>query len=193
MSNCIQARGHAIIKSYASIDAPSLYCRPFTYYCIRHLMENPEEFLQLPIIRPEDLDAYEAIGVDSVKIVDRSHSTPWIKKVVGHYLDGSYDGNILDLTSNFSPFCIESISGEELNAIDTDEVRSSRAGIREYRRILPQLLGVSIDPDYDFLSCNTNCDYCDGCPDPSAVSFDNERREIVLKQLKELEDKYFFK
>ena len=85
------------------------------------------------------------------------------------------------------------MSNEEVFNIDTDEVSSSRAGIREYRRILPELMGVSIASDYNFLSCNTICDSCEGCQDTSAIIFDSERREVVLKQLEELEQKYLFK
>ncbi len=196
MSDCIQTRGHAIIKSYASINASRLHCRPFTYYCLKHLLENPRELLQLPIIRPEDLKRYEEIGVDTVKLVDRSRPTQWIEEVVGHYLNGTYHGNILDLTSNFSTLDIRPISTDEVSRISVAELNrlteaEKREWIRRYRERLPEFIGVSINPDYDLLACDNTCEECN-C-DPSALRYDPERRRIVLAQLNEIERMYLFR
>jgi len=193
MSDCIQTVGHAIIKSYASIDAPALHCRPFTFYCMKLLLEDPEKFLKLPIIRPEDLDAYANIGVDSVKLVDRSQSSDWIEKVVGYYLDGNYRGNILDLTCNFTSLDLNKMSNEEVSKVNMDKVVASRAGVREYRRILPELMGVSIDPEYDFLACDNVCDDCAECKDNSALKYDPDRIKMVLDQLNIIEDNHSYK
>jgi len=193
MSDCIQTEGHAIIKSLASINGPALHCRPYTFYCMRHLLENPREFLQLPIIRPEDLSVYEDIGVDSVKLVDRSQTTSWIERVVGYYLDGSYEGNILDLTCNFTTFGLERKSNAEVAEINMATVAESRAGVREYRKILPELLGVNIDNKaFNPLSCNNTCSSCSGQCNSSALKYDEARRQVVLAQLARLEKDYLF-
>ena len=192
MADCARTEEHAIIKSLASIDTSSLHYAPCTFYCMRFLYEDPEHFLRLPIIRPEDLDAYESIGVASVKLVDRVNPTPWIEKVVGHYLDGSYAGNILDLTCNFTTLNTKSMSNEEVAKIDMNEIVKSRENIMKYREMLPALMQVSIDPDYNLLACDNACGTCGGCKDTSAVKYDPKRREIVLDQLRRIEDEYLF-
>ncbi|MFH1030247.1 MAG: hypothetical protein V1770_03240 [bacterium] len=192
MAYCIRAEEHAIIKSLASIDVKSLHYAPCTFYCMKYHLENPEEFLRLPLIRPEDLEVYEKIGVDSVKLVDRIQKTAWIEKVTGHYLDGSYDGNILDFTCNYTTFNIKKMSNDEVKNINMDEVMRKRENVVQYREILPELMDVKIDRSYNMLGCNNDCDKCAGCKNTSVIKFNPERREIVLKQLEKLEKEYLF-
>lgn len=192
MPDCIRAEEHAIIKSLSSIDALSLHYAPCTFYCMKYHLENPEKFLRLPIIRPEDLHAYEAIDVDSVKLVDRVQNTKWIEKVVSHYLDGSYNGNILDFTCTYTTLNVKKMSNEEVARIDMNEVMKCRKNVLQYREILPELMGVSIDKDYNMLECNNDCNNCSGCKDTSAVKYNAERIKIVLTQLNKLEEKYLF-
>ncbi len=192
MSDCIQTEGHAIIKSYASINSSALHCRPFTYYCMRFLLESPEEFLRLPIIRPEDLDVYDTIGVGTVKLVDRSQTTEWNKRIMEYYLNGSFDGNILDLTSNFSTFNLPQKTTKEIAELNMDKMCKSRAGIREYKKLLPALMDMKIDSSYNFLECNNSIDNCKECSKSSAIKYDKSRRAIVLEQLDRIEE-YLYK
>ncbi len=48
-------------------------------------------------IRPEDLNKYEAMGIDTFKISGRTRSTEWILNVVKAYVSRKYDGNLIDL------------------------------------------------------------------------------------------------
>lgn len=194
MSDCIRTEEHAIMKDMASVDRESLHYAPCTFYCMKYLLENPEEFLKLPIIRPEDLDKYDEISVDSVKLVDRTQTTSWIEKVVGHYLDGSYKGNILELTCNFTRSGVNEMSNKEVAKIDIDKIIESKERVISYRETLPELMRISIDPNYEFLACNNACESCkSGCYDSSAVNYDPDRREIVLAQLAQLEKEHLFK
>jgi hypothetical protein len=192
MAECARKEEHAIIKDMASINSSALHYGACTFYCMRYLLENPEKFLQLPLIRPEDLDDYDKIGIEIIKLVDRVQTTEWIERVVGYYLQGSYDGNILDLTCNFSRFNLKKHSNAEVAGIDMAKTMQSKKGVLGYREMLPELLKVSIDHSHDLLSCSNKCDNCSGCKNPSAVKYDEARRSTVLKQLDRLEEEYLF-
>ena len=131
--------------------------------------------------------------IDYVKIVDRTQTTSWIKYVVAQYMVGKYDGNILDLTCNFTRIGIDEISNDEVAKLNMTEVISDRKQIIHYRDLLPELMRISIDREYSFLSCNRNCNDCSyECNHAAKVNFDSHRREIVLKQLEYLEREYLF-
>jgi len=196
MTDCPREEEHRIVKGVVStIESPEeeYHYGPCTFYCLREQLENPEELLKLPIIRPEDLDVYEQIGIDSIKLVERAQTTEWNEKVIGHYLDGHYEGNILDLTCNFTRVTSK-MTNEEFAAIDMDEVMKTRKGVVDYREMLPELMNVSIDNEtFNPLTCNNTCNSCDGCSNTSALIYDQERREMVLCQLDKLEDGFLFK
>ena len=193
MADCIRKEEHAIMKDMASINRENLHYAPCTFFCMKYNLEHPEEILKMPLIRPEDLERYEEIGISAVKIVDRVQKSSWIEKVVWYYLDGKYDGNILDLTCTYTRIWLEEHTNEQVNAIDIDTVIASRENVLKYRDKLPELMNVSIDHDYNFLKCNNVCNYCNWCQDISAVKYDVKRRKKVLEQLNELERKYLFK
>lgn len=193
MADCMRTEEHAIIKDLASVNASELHYAACTFYCMKHLLENPDEFLQLPIIRPEDLSVYENIGIEAVKLVDRTQTTPWIERVVGYYWDGSFEGNILDLTCNFTTFNLERKTNAEVEEIDIAEVIKSRDGVKKYREMLPKLMQVSIDHEHNFMACDNTCKTCAGCSDTSTIKYDKKRRVAVLNQLNKLESEYLYK
>jgi collagenase-like PrtC family protease len=194
MSGCMRTVEHALIKDLASIDRNSLHYAPCSFYCMKYLLANPKEFLKLPVIRPEDLDIYESIGIEYIKLVDRTQHTSWIKNVVEHYLKGTFDGNILELTCNFTRSESNEMTNEQVASIDMDKIIKSRTDVIEYRKMLPELMKVSISKDYNFLACDNNCENCKtGCMDESFINYDPQRRKIVLKQLDTLENDYLFK
>lgn len=193
MADCMRTEEHAIIKDLASVNATELRYAACTFFCMKHLLENPDEFLQLPVIRPEDLGLYESIGVEAVKLVDRIQTTPWIEKVVEYYLDGAYDGNILDLTCNFTTFNLESKTNAQVEEIDMMEVIKSKDGVLKYRKMLPELMRISIDQKHNFMACDNTCETCAGCKDTSAVKYDENRRMAVINQLNILESEYLYK
>lgn len=192
MGNCARKEEHAIIKDMASIDSSSLHYAPCTFYCMKYLLENPEKFLQLPLVRPEDLKIYEKAGVKLVKLVDRSQTTQWIKKIVGYYLAGSYQGNILDLTCNYTTLNLKKHSNAQVAKIRISKIIKSKKAVLDYREKLPELLDIKIDHSYNLLACNNICDNCSGCQNVFGVKYNKERRKIVLGQLDKLESEYLF-
>jgi len=70
------------------------------YCCLRCTvarLSSPKEIMKARWIRPEDLNHYEEIGIDFIKVDGRRFSTPWILNAVKAYASKRYDGNLLDI------------------------------------------------------------------------------------------------
>ncbi|MEW6608312.1 MAG: U32 family peptidase [bacterium] len=65
--------------------------------CFYEKIFNPVEIIKSPWVRPEDLGEYEDIGIEKIKIVDRTCTTDWIVNVVKAYTERKYNGNLIDL------------------------------------------------------------------------------------------------
>lgn len=91
---------HAVIGSHGTqsrhylkgflIDYANLACN------YKKLL-SPFELIRSPWIRPEDLQHYEAIGIERIKLIDRAMSTPVLISIYNAYVNRSYEGNLLDL------------------------------------------------------------------------------------------------
>lgn len=66
--------------------------------CTAIRQSNPTEFLMSSLIRPEDLRIYEGLGFRLFKIAGRNRPTEWIINCLNAYVNGSYDGNVFDLS-----------------------------------------------------------------------------------------------
>ncbi len=69
----------------------------FLLWCEKEYMEKPVELLRSPFIRPEGLELYEEIGVDSFKLSDRREPTGALVKLLEAYMSGEYHGNLFSL------------------------------------------------------------------------------------------------
>ncbi|MFH1391665.1 MAG: U32 family peptidase [Candidatus Diapherotrites archaeon] len=96
---------HNLTTSFSSMGIvnSSEYLSFCTLMCRKRMLENPEEIAKASWIRPEDMQIYRNAGVNSFKLVDRKESTYWIKRAIKAYSGESYDGNLADLCSYFSP------------------------------------------------------------------------------------------
>ncbi len=76
------------------------YC---VFMCTFEKLKNPVNLIISEWIRPEDICYYEGICEKtgnnnlSIKLVDRTKNTDFLKKVVKAYMTRSYDGNLLDI------------------------------------------------------------------------------------------------
>ncbi len=96
---------HALSSSHGSQTAYSHkagfavdYC---FIYCKYLRLSNPVNFIHSQWIRPEDLNIYEDIGIDGIKLIDRRCPTDIILKITKSYYKRKYDGNLLDLLPGF--------------------------------------------------------------------------------------------
>ena len=65
--------------------------------CRYRLFTQPEEFIKSSWIRPEDVGYYEKIGIDSIKIIDRSLNFQDAIFTLKPYLERSFKGNLIEL------------------------------------------------------------------------------------------------
>jgi len=66
-------------------------------FCQSYQLNHLEEYIKSPWIRPEDIKAYEDIGIEHFKITERTFKTESLIRRVKAYHDRKYDGNLLDL------------------------------------------------------------------------------------------------
>lgn len=97
--DCPLAFYHQQLNSHAS--KPGYKDTGKVDYCILHCdylrFLRPEKFLASDWIRPEDVHYYEEIGIDSLKLSDRSMPTDKLARIAAAYTARRYDGNLLDI------------------------------------------------------------------------------------------------
>ena len=103
IQNCPIASYHANCVSHAAQSDEALgrftfdYCR---LTCRSTLFSDPANFMRIIWIRPEDLHVYEDIGIDRIKLVERTMDTESLSLIARAYLRRSYPGNLFDLFTN---------------------------------------------------------------------------------------------
>jgi collagenase-like PrtC family protease len=70
---------------------------PFLMRCSHAFLSEPMEFLRSPFIRPEDIFAYREVGIDVIKLSDRTEATEFLLQTAQAYAGERYDGNLFDL------------------------------------------------------------------------------------------------
>lgn len=65
--------------------------------CRAMRLSDSVNFIRSDWIRPEDVHYYEEIGIDSMKVVDRSKDVDFILRVTDAYIKRHYDGNLIDI------------------------------------------------------------------------------------------------
>jgi collagenase-like PrtC family protease len=70
---------------------------PFLMRCSHAFLSEPMEFLRSPFIRPEDVSAYREVGIDVIKLSDRTEATEFLLKTARAYAGEHYDGNLFNL------------------------------------------------------------------------------------------------
>jgi collagenase-like PrtC family protease len=90
---------HSVLNSHGSQGASGFLIDYCTIACSYIRLKDPAEFIRAGWIRPEDVHYYEAIGIDSIKLVNRAMTTEAITMAVDAYTKGYYHGNLLDLFS----------------------------------------------------------------------------------------------
>jgi len=65
--------------------------------CVSLKLNDPAQWVRAAWIRPEDQAVYEDLGINRLKLVNRSMTTDDIGSIVDSYREGRFDGNIFDL------------------------------------------------------------------------------------------------
>jgi len=99
LDHCPRRTAHYEFSGHASQEtgAPEVRQDPFLMRCSYTYLSEPIEFLRSPFIRPEDVSAYREVGIDILKLSDRTESTEFLSRTARAYAEGRYDGNLFDL------------------------------------------------------------------------------------------------
>ena len=93
--NCPYRQFHANAVSHSS---QGKFWLPYEVLkCSMRRASDASEYIKTPWIRPEDLKAYEDIGISHFKLSGRGKSTEFILNCAKAYSKGKYDGNLADL------------------------------------------------------------------------------------------------
>ena len=91
LRGCPQREAHYLYLGRGKAD------EVFHSACGKKRMIYPREFLKANVIRPEDVQIYEQMGINLFKITGRSKPANWMPEVVNAYLRRAYDGNLIRL------------------------------------------------------------------------------------------------
>ena len=156
-------------------------------YCFSKRLEKPEELVKIRFIRPEDVSYYEELGIDVLKIIDRSSTTDVLAERVKAYSERSYDGNLLELLGQMMDSKRSISRAKEIvikNMLKKPIPSSFRAGknSRDFIGLFEHSLYdlVSLDnkrlpngfiKGYEQRDCRaTNCETCGNCKTLAAES-----------------------
>jgi collagenase-like PrtC family protease len=100
LAGCPFYKHHATLNAHASRrgDTSDGFVVDYCYLqCHLQRVLHPVEFIKSHWIRPEDVHHYAAIGINSLKLVERQMPTDNIIKIIQAYVLGAYNGNLFDL------------------------------------------------------------------------------------------------
>lgn len=172
-------------KGFA-IDYCYLFCR---YIQIK----EPVNFIRGAWIRPEDIHYYEEIGVDKIKLVNRTMPTDQIAMIINAYSKRCYDGNLLDLFSKPS----KNIMLSKLNLLHKLRYFFRPLSVNIFRfvkykdlfnaskvyidnKALNGFLEHFLNEDCSLKSCQ-RCGYCEKIANKVVRIEPDYQREIVIK------------
>lgn len=103
--NCIYEVFHHNQTSHdIGIDSSQPSISYYSHLCMQQRCSSPSNILKMAWIRPEDLKYYLDIGINTFKLQGRQaviKGNPI--KAVTHYINETYDGNLIELLDLFSP------------------------------------------------------------------------------------------
>ena len=102
---CNECLTHSYAVSHSSQahhQSKGFYLGHHITRCLIPKVANPESILKMMYVRPEDSDLYESLGVDNLKIADRTFPTEVIVELANSYAKRSYNGNFAKLITAFS-------------------------------------------------------------------------------------------
>lgn len=99
---CNEGLVHSYFDSHSSQSCHRSCAASFDHHrlmCSIKKIADPASTLKTMYVRPEDVYLYRALGVDRLKIVDRSYPAPAIIEIYRRYADGYFEGNFLSLVN----------------------------------------------------------------------------------------------
>lgn len=98
LRGCPFVQYHYSSHSHSSrVKENSFFINYFRFSCDYLILKEPWRLIAASWIRPEDTRYYEAEGINSIKLSDRSMGTGHIQRIVEAYTTEKYAGNLMDL------------------------------------------------------------------------------------------------
>lgn len=99
LDHCPRRTAHYRFSGRASQEdgAKDVRQDPFLMRCSYTFLSEPAEFLRSPYIRPDDISAYREIGIDVLKLSDRTEATEFLIKTARAYAAEKFEGNLFEL------------------------------------------------------------------------------------------------
>jgi collagenase-like PrtC family protease len=142
--------------------------------CLRKKLGNPAELIKARWIRPEDIERYEALGIEFFKLEGREFPTSWLLRCVESYYHRKYEGNLADIIAFYF--------------LPTNKLEP-----RSQRIVPPPSIYIDNQKLEGFLTffekngdkCDEQCHKCSYCADiaEKTVTFDRTAVETYLTEL----------
>lgn len=200
LKNCPMIYTHTNSLSHASNTGmvSDMYEDWCLFYCQKRELENVEEYIKSPWVRPEDIKYYEAIGIEHFKITERSFPTQELEKRVKAYTDRKYDGNLLDLIQGHGVIESENLSLRKNNIHNRKEIYEEIKRVRGLGKVRECRQHIYIDNKkldnfIEFFTnnkCNENCKSCGYCNmiAKNVITKDDEVCEYLLELYNKYDD-----
>lgn len=140
---------HSNFHSHASQTEHVNNRFPVDYYCMLcnlRSFTNPYDVIKAAWIRPEDLQAYENIGIEYFKLAERGMNTDDLALIVEAYTQKSYEGNFMDLIPTMSKY--HYISNVKQKHFVNYFIKPFKAKVKSVRHILEMLLKLKEQKAY---------------------------------------------
>ena len=206
MPNCPLQSYHQNGFAHASDGSGGIFLDYCLFTCSRYRLEDPSLFIRSAWIRPEDVERYESIGYDRIKLTERGIPSSELHKRVRAYAEGHFEGNLAELLLPYGfPEPVEKSSLWSLKhffrpgAIWPWKLKpffelARQQGMmfpRETRpirictdRIPDDFLDTVESKDCEYTLCS-ECGYCAGIAE-QAVEIDSEFRRESLRRLEKI-------
>jgi len=167
------------------------------FSCTSEKMRNPAELVKIRWIRPEDIEDYEMVGIDALKIIDRYKTTDTLLGYLKSYMEGRYDGNLVDLLNlpkknAFLPANIKYIVRDEyintqhiMEFADITDFSVSEHLVLDNKKIPENFLSFFKTKDCARYDCATECGFCEMIA-RKALTLDEEAIKAQLGRYEEL-------
>lgn len=200
IKNCPMIYTHTNGLSHASNkdDDARKYEDWSLFYCQKKELENLDEYIKSPWVRPEDIKYYEEIGVEHFKITERGFPTSELVKRVKAYSDGNYNGNLIDLIQGHGVVETSCLKLKEKDVKTRQEIykeikRVRGLGVpRECERHV-YIDNKKLDGFINFFreeKCTGNCETCGYCKSiaSKAIIPNDEVRDYLLDLYNKFDD-----
>lgn len=203
---CPNVHAHAASNAHsgAAGQEKTIFTETYHTYCFQKRIEKPEELVKIRWIRPEDVSYYEDLGIDMLKIIDRSTSTDSLAERVKAYCERSYEGNLLNFPGQMvdRKNTDKKISGGMLDNESDENVGKAMKFLSAFNYSLSDLFYLDnkkIPSDFlkgfekrncQDMSCD-NCGYCKEISETAVTILDQKKLDSTREKLKNIRNDIF--